>query len=86
MCGPAVRLETARVATPDGFKGPVPSVAAPSLNVTVPAFGVVGPFVFDTVAVSVVLCPKVVGFAELVKLVVVSSTTTNAPVPVAVPA
>jgi hypothetical protein len=65
---------------------PVPKVAAPSLNVTVPAFGVVGPLVFETVAVNVVLCPNVDGFTALVRVVVVLSTTANVAIPVAVPA
>jgi hypothetical protein len=80
-----VRLETASVATPDAFRLPVPKVVAPSLNVTVPAFGVVGPVVFATVAVNVVLCPNTDGFTELVREVVVVSTTVNVPVPVAMP-
>jgi hypothetical protein len=85
LCEPAVRLETARVATPDAFRLPVPRVVAPSLNVTVPPFGVVGPVVCVTVAFSVVLCPITDGFIELVREVVVVSTTVNVPVPVAVP-
>ena len=85
-CEPAVRLETGSVATPDAFRVPVPKVVAPSLNVTVPAFGVVGPVVCVTVAVNVVLCPNTVGFTELVSVVVVFSTIANAPAPVAVPA
>ena len=56
------------------------------MKVTVPAFGVVGPLVFATVAVSVVLCPKTDGFTELESVVVVLSTIAKLPVPVAVPA
>ena len=80
-----MRLDTPRVATPEAFNVPVPSVAAPSLNVTVPAFGVVGPLVFATVAVNVLLCPKTDGFTELESAVVVPSTIAKVPVPVAVP-
>jgi hypothetical protein len=56
------------------------------LNVTVPRVGVVGPVVWATVAVSVVDWPNVVGLTELVRDVVVFSTTTSVPVFVAVPA
>jgi hypothetical protein len=85
LCEPAARLDTPSVATPDAFIVPAPRVAAPSLNVTVPAFGVVGPLVFVTVAVSVVPCPKTDGFTELESTVVVPSTIAKLPVPVAVP-
>ncbi len=56
------------------------------MKVTVPALGVVGPVTLATVAVRVVLCPKVDGFTELVRVVVVFSTTTRVPVFDAVPA
>ena len=65
---------------------PVPSVVAPSLKVTVPALGVVGPVTLATVAVSVVDWPNTVGLTELASVVVVFSTTTSVPVFVAVPA
>ena len=86
LCAPTVRLDTESVATPDAFSVPVPSVAAPSLNVTVPAFGVVDPTVCVTVAVNNVLCPNTVGFVPLLRVVVVGSCTFNVPVFDAVPA
>jgi len=73
LCEPAVRFETGSVATPDAFRVPVPKVVPPSLNVTVPAFGVVGPVVAVTVAINVVLCPNRVGFTELVRATEVDS-------------
>ena len=82
---PPDRAATLRVATPDEFIEPVPSVAAPSLKVTVPAFGVVGPVTCATVAVSVVDWPNTVGLTELVSAVVVFSLTTRVPPPMAVP-
>jgi hypothetical protein len=82
---PAVRVETVSVATPAPFRVPVPSDVAPSRNITVPV-GVVGPVTRATVAVSVVDWPNVDGLAELVSVVVVFSTTTRVPEPVAVPA
>jgi hypothetical protein len=56
------------------------------LKVIVPALGVVGPVVWATVAVSVVLCPKIDALTELVSVVVLFSTTTSVPVFAAVPA
>lgn len=57
---------------------------APSLNVTVPELGVVGPVTCETVAVSVVDWPNTVGLTELVRVVVVFSTTVRVPGPEAV--
>jgi hypothetical protein len=67
------------VATPDPFKVPVPIVAAPSLNVTVPV-GVPGDPV--TVAVNVTDWPYVEGLGEDVTLVVVAFLMTRVPVAV----
>ena len=53
--------EVANVATPDPFSVPVPRVAAPSLNVTVPV-GV--PALEVTVAVNVTDWPNVEGLTE----------------------
>ncbi|MEP7296795.1 MAG: hypothetical protein ABI702_11450, partial [Burkholderiales bacterium] len=65
LCVPSVAKLVTSVATPDATV-PVPSVVAPSLKVTVPL-----EFVPVMVAVSVVLCATVVGFADAVKTVVV---------------
>ena len=63
-----------KVATPLPLSVPVPSVVAPSLNVTVP-LGVPAPEV--TVAVNVTLWPKTDGLAELVNAVVVLAALTT---------
>jgi hypothetical protein len=86
LCEPAVKVETGKLATPDEFRAALPSVIAPSLKVTVPALGVVGPVAWATVALSVVLWPNVDEFTELLSVVVVLSTTTSVPVFDAVPA
>jgi hypothetical protein len=67
-CVPAVRADVLSAATPLPFRTPVPSVAAPSLNVTVPV-GV--PPVDVTVAVNVTDCPNVDAFGADVSVVVV---------------
>src|SRR5689334_1043419 len=72
LCGlPAtVREDVLRVATPAPFSVPVPSVVAPSLNVTVPVAGPRFVPTPATVAVNVTDCPKVVLGAEEVSVVV----------------
>ncbi len=60
--------EVEKVATPEPFRVPVPRVAAPSLNVTVPV-GV--PPAELTVAVNVTIWPKTEGWADEVSAVVV---------------
>lgn len=53
LCEPAVSVDIGSVAVPL-LRVAVPIVLAPSLNVTVPPVGVVGPVTWLTVAVSVV--------------------------------
>ena len=53
---PRGSIEVANVATPEPFSIPVPSVAAPSMNVTLPV-GVIPPVGGVTVAVNVTLVP-----------------------------
>lgn len=62
--------DVVRVATPPPLSVPVPSVVAPSLNVTVPV-GVDVPDPGVTVAVNVTLWPKTAGFFEETSAVVV---------------
>src|SRR6267378_6529910 len=64
-CVPAVRLEVEKVATPE-LSVPVPSVLAPSLNVTEPV-GV--PELPDTVAVKVTELPTLDGLSDEVSAV-----------------
>lgn len=67
------RVEVAKVATPEPFSVPVPSVVAPSLNVTLPV-GVPEPGAETvTVAVKVTDCPKTDGFTLEMSAVVVGS-------------
>jgi hypothetical protein len=68
LCGFTARAAVAKVATPLAFTLGVPSVEAPSLNVTVPAF-TVPPIKEVTVAVKVTDCPKTDGLADDVTLV-----------------
>ena len=60
------------VATPEPLSVPVPSVVAPSLNVTVP-LGV--PPLPVTVAAKVTACPNVLGFGDEVRVVEVGAPT-----------
>ena len=69
-CGPGAREEAANVATP-ALSAPVPSVVAPSLNVTVPVAVPLPGATAATVAVNVTPCPNTDGFAEDVTVVVV---------------
>src|SRR5712691_5334280 len=64
-CVPAVKLEVENVATPE-LSVPVPSVVAPSLNVTEPV-GV--PELPDTVAVKIIELPTLDGFSDEVSAV-----------------
>jgi hypothetical protein len=73
-CGPAARLDKARVATPL-VSAEEPSVVAPSLKVTLPP-GVPVPAEVDTVALSVTLCPNVDGLLFEVIVAVVSALFT----------
>ena len=59
--------------TPVAESGPVPSVVAPSLKVTVPVGTVVSPDGPDTVAVKVTLAPTVMVAAEALSVVVVAA-------------
>ena len=83
LCEPAVSAEVEIEAVP-ALRVAVPSGVAPSRKVTVPPVGVVGPVTLATVAVSVVDCPNTDGLTELVRVVVVFSTTTKVPVSVGV--
>lgn len=83
LCEPAVSAEVEIEAVP-ALRVAVPSDVAPSRKVTVPPVGVVGPVTLATVAVSVVDCPNTDGLTELVRVVVVFSTTTKVPVSVGV--
>jgi hypothetical protein len=65
---PPVNAEVAYVAVPPLFSVPVPSVVVPSMKVTVPP-GV--PALEVTVAVKVTEAPKVDGFSEEARDVVV---------------
>jgi hypothetical protein len=69
-CEATERLETASVAIPP-LRVPVPMVVAPSLKVTDPV-ALDG----DTLAVSVIDCPKVEGFVEELRVVVVGAWLT----------
>jgi hypothetical protein len=57
-CCPTASVEVVNVATPEPFSVPVPSIVAPSMNVTLPV-GVVPPVGGVTVAVNVTLVPAV---------------------------
>ena len=69
-CGPGAREEAANVATP-ALSAPVPSVVAPSLNVTVPVAVPLPGDTAATVAVNVTDCPNTDGFEDDVTAVVV---------------
>lgn len=72
----AARAEVLNVAEP-ALSAPLPSVVAPSLNVTVPV-GVPAPGATAlTVAVNVTVCPKTDGFTEDIAVVVVASALTT---------
>ena len=64
-----MRSTVVKVAVPEAFSVPVPIAAGPSKNVTVPV-GVPEPLV--TVAVNVMDCVNVTGFAEVLTVVVVA--------------
>jgi len=81
-CEATESAAVANVATPDPLSVPVPSVVAPSLNVTVPV-GV--PPLPVTVAVKVTDCPNTEGFCEDVSVVVLGLTTTRVAVVVTEP-
>ena len=72
-CRPCVRAVVANVAFPVASSAPVPSVVAPSRNVTVPV-GTVVPEAGVTVAVKVTDCPTVDGLADDVTAVVVDTS------------
>jgi hypothetical protein len=76
VCVPRLRVEVAKVAWPEAFSVLVPSVVAPSRNVTVPP-GVPAPGALAvTVAVNVTACPNTEGLAEAVTIVLVPSALT----------
>ena len=64
VCAPTLKPDVLNVATPDTFSAPVPSVVAPSLNVTVPVAVPVAGATTLTVAVNVTGCPNTDGFSE----------------------
>ncbi len=64
--------EVLNAATPAALNVPVPRVAVPSMNVTVPAGVPVDPAAGVTVAVKVTLCPATDGLALEVMVVVVA--------------
>ena len=68
---PATTADVVKVATPDPFTVPVPSVVAPSLNVTVPVAVPAPGTVTVTDAIKVTVCPKVEGFSDEFVIVVV---------------
>ena len=72
-CVPAARVVVVNVATPLAFKVPVPKVAVPSRNVTVPV-GTLLPDFGVMVAVKVTLCPLLMEVAEELSTVVVAIT------------
>jgi len=60
VCVPALRVEVLRVATPEPLRAPLPMALFPSKNETIP----VGfPIELVTVAVKVMLAPKLDGLA-----------------------
>jgi hypothetical protein len=72
VCEPSASDDVVNVAMPEPFSVPVPSVAAPSLNVTVsPLPEVIGVPPLLTVAVKVTDWPYADGFAEDVRAAVV---------------
>jgi hypothetical protein len=73
-CVPAVRVVVVRVATPDPFSVPVPSVVPLFLKVIVPVgMPVLGAFAV-TVAVNVTDAPEVEGFSDEVSAVEVGAS------------
>ena len=66
---PPVNEAIENVATPDPFSVPLPSVVAPSRNVTVPV-GVPPVPVWVAVAVNVTFAPNVDGFGEAARVTV----------------
>ena len=71
---PPGNVDVLNVAWADAFSVPLPSVVVPSRKVTVPV-GVPGPPPV-TVAVSVIVWPKVEGFNEEVRAVVLEKLLT----------
>ena len=71
VCAPTASAEVWNVAMPlDSV--PVPSVLAPSLNVTVPVGAPEAGAVTETVAVKVTDCPDTLGLADGASAVVVA--------------
>ncbi len=70
------RAPVENVATPEPFNVPVPSVEAPSLNVTVPPGRPAPGAVAVTVAVKVTDWPKTDGFVDEPRAVVVAAAFT----------
>lgn len=70
-CVPVLRTEVENVAWPAASTIPVPRAVAPSKKSTAPV-GVPGE-VLVTVAVKVIVCPAVAGFAEDVTVVIVGA-------------
>jgi hypothetical protein len=68
---PTANVEVLKVAVPEEFRVPVPSVVLPSLKVTVPV-GAAEPVVWATVAGKVTVWPDAAGFSEELTEVVVA--------------
>jgi hypothetical protein len=82
-CGPTASVAVANAATPAPFSVPVPSIAAPSIKVTVPV-GVVPPVGGVTVAVNVTVVPTLTLVALAVStFVLVAEFTVTELAPVA---
>ena len=73
---PLFKFEIEKVACPDAFKVPEPSVLLPSLKVTVPAGTAVPGAPATTVAVNVTDWPLFDGLSEEITVVVVASLFT----------
>ena len=72
-CGPTGRLEVAKLAIPEAFRGPVPKTVDPSLKVTVPEGVPVPGAATATIAVKLTDWLKTDGLTEDVRAVVVFS-------------
>ena len=81
---PTIKVEVENVATPP-LSGPVPIVLPPSRNVTIPVGVPVPGALAESVAVNVIDCPNVDGFADDVMAAVVSALFTTCGLPVSAP-
>jgi hypothetical protein len=68
---PTASVEVLKVAVPEEFRVPVPSVVPLSLKVTVPV-GAAEPVAWATVAVKITVWPETAGFSEELTEVVVA--------------